>query len=1675
MLRTLLLQCLFLLAFASLSSQVTDNFSDGDFTNNPTWIGDVGEWEVIGGELHLNRMPNAADTSYLSTPSTVMNNGTWEFNVRVNNRPSTTNYVEFFLASDNADLETSLNGYSVRVGYTTREISLYRVTGTSKVEIIDGLDSTMYFPPYRARVRVTRDAAGLWTLSSDTTGTGNNYVVEGSVVDLNHQASSHIGAFTKYTSTRSQWCYLDSINVFSSIAPDTTSPFYISARAIAPDTAVLDFSEVLDPATALDPLNFRLNGSANPTNVQFFGTDSSQLRLAFVPPFAECVLNDLEVRLVEDTAGNVIVDSTQNFTFATATTASYRDVIINEFFPRESPSTGLPTEEYVELYNRGTVTVNLQNWTYSDPSATNVITSDSFLLCPGEYLILCDDTTDWAGYPGKRLAPNGGLPTLNIGGDDIVIHDNNGLLIDSLTYPGSWIPGTAISLELINPNDTCAALDSNWALSTTSVGGTPGMENSVFDTVITDVTGPQLLSVTVVGGNSLQLCFDEALDPGVAGLVGNYVVDNGVGSPTSASLVPSNSSCVELVYPGGSFSPGLLYTVTASGMSDCYGNSTASQSGQFLITGPSNLKDVIVNEIFADPDVSNPYFPDDYIELYNRGSQYIDLAGWVFRDSSTSQVLSSFLLAPGEYVILCDDSDSIAYDSLGPVLVTSSFPSMNQGGDKIGLRDAFGNLIDTVYYTTAMYQDPIKDNGGWSLELINPNDICSQTGNWIASNDLTYQGTPGRQNSVYDTTAGIDPTALLGVNVVSGNSIELCFNETMDAGLLSDPSNYSLDNGFGNPVTAVSSGTGGNCVVLTFGAGFASGTLYTVTASSLSDCNGNPAAAMNGEFLIPGPSAFRDVIFNEVFSQQDLVLSPLLTGDYVELYNRSNSLVSLGGWKFRDRSTSRTLDNYILNPGDYVILCDTSDTAAYAGFGDYLAVGGFPGLNNDDEDIWIEDAFGNVIDSLYFDDSFFQDEDKEDGGWSLELINPGDTCSLLGNWVASVDPDGGTPGAVNSVFNSSGGVNPTLISGISIVSSNIIEVCFNETMDAGLLSVPGNYSIDNGLSVSLAGPGGASGNCVSLVVNPAIVTGTVYTLTMNGLSDCNGNPTGPLTGTFVQGGPAVPFQIVINEIMADPDESTNMPEGVEFIELYNNGPSVVDLSKWTLVEGNGSDDTLPDYSILPSEYVIVCDDDDVAVMSQFGASVLAVGSFPSLTNSGERIQIFDQNSVLIDEVTYDDDWYNDEVKDDGGWTLERVDPTYSCVNSGNWRASNDPDGGTPGRANSILGTFSEDVPPELLRAEVVGSNLVRAYFNEPMLLDSLFNADGYFITEGIGQPLAVFQVGDQNDRVDLLISGVFDTNTVYCLQVNGLRDCPGNPIVITQEVCFGIPDEVAVGDLLINEVLFNPYTGGSDFVELYNKSDKILDLSAVLIGEFEEVSSIIDDAEVISTAQRLLLPGEYVAVTENKAFLDSVYQPIDSDAIYETADMVAFPNTGGNVIVFSNTGITLDTLKFLDDWHFPNLDDDDGVSLERHNFNRPTQDEDNWHSAASTVRYATPGYENSQILVAGAAEDEVWLDPVTFSPDQQAPDDVLGINYDFKTGMNFRITIFDNKGRLVRLLKQNTLSGVEAGSFTWDGTNDDGHKVDVGIYIVLVEATNPNTGKVSNFKLGCVVAAVLGN
>ncbi len=318
------------------------------------------------------------------------------------------------------------------------------------------------------------------------------------------------------------------------------------------------------------------------------------------------------------------------------------------------------------------------------------------------------------------------------------------------------------------------------------------------------------------------------------------------------------------------------------------------------------------------------------------------------------------------------------------------------------------------------------------------------------------------------------------------------------------------------------------------------------------------------------------------------------------------------------------------------------------------------------------------------------------------------------------------------------------------------------------------------------------------------------------------------------------------------------------------------------------------------------------------------------------------------------------------------------------------------------------------------------------------------------------------DRARLTLALPLVAGGLHTITVTGVNDCPGNPIGAANAASFALPEPIAAGDVVINEVLYDPRGSGSDFVELYNRSQKVLSLAGLQLANGSGSNALI------TVDAWLLLPGEYVAIATNTANVLMNYPLGRADRMLQSA-LPSYNNGSGTVVFKGANGDTLDLFNYSDALHFPLLKSVDGVSLERVDPDRPTDDPTNWHSAAAEVNFATPGYRNSQFAPAPAPRGSITIDPAIFSPDNDGYQDLLTITYAFdEPGFVGTMKVFDLAGREVKTLMNNLLLGT-SGAVSWDGMMDTNELARMGPYVIYMEAYDL-AGNVEKFRKTVVLA-----
>ena len=716
-------------------AQINDNFSDGNFNMNPTWIGSTDVF-VVNTSQQLQLFNTTGGQSYLSaeTTNSSIDNKEWRLTVKQTFSGSDNNHSRIYLVANGSDLSfasatsgSNSSGYFLKLGEagSTDAIKFFRDDGALGIVELAAGTAGLVASSFNINLQVLRDNAGNWSVAVDPSG-GTNFISEFSIFDNMYNQTNFLGLSCIYTSSNATKFYFDNI---------------------------------------------------------YFGNE--------IPPE---VIN----------------------------TPNVRSVVINELYADPTPSNGLPDAEYIEIFNADNVPFELSGWKLVNSTSEKTI--PSFLLNPNENVIICD-----ANY--TSLFPNSigisALTALTNAGDSLTLLDFNNNVVDMVSYTDEWYNSSeksdgGWSLEQINPFKICSG-KFNWSASSHTQGGTPGFQNSIFNNS-PDIQGPQLLSWNLNQANQVTLIFNESLEPT---LTGNFICSNAVISIVSFS----EGNTIAIITFNSNFQPETFYTLSQSTLSDCNGNISNFVLEIYQGKTPE-FGDLIFSEILADPDPVVQGIPSEFIEIFNKSSHTLELKGLCINSCVFE---GNYLLLPNEYLVLGDVTESLSFLSVSNKLLIPSFPTLTNSGMLLKL-SMNGMHLDSIRYSIDWFNNSFKANGGWSLELVNPNLPCSTSINWLAC-ESDIGNTPAFQNSVYSLSPDTSAPELLYLTL-ENSSVALHFNElvTLNGNLFQEEnlvSNFIFE-------TALNE-------IFLSGNELLDSTVFNYTLEGISDCSGNSTSIfLNG-------------------------------------------------------------------------------------------------------------------------------------------------------------------------------------------------------------------------------------------------------------------------------------------------------------------------------------------------------------------------------------------------------------------------------------------------------------------------------------------------------------------------------------------------------------------------------------------------------------------------------------------------------------------------------------------------------------------------------------------------------------------------------------------------------------------------------------------------------------
>jgi len=439
-------------------------------------------------------------------------------------------------------------------------------------------------------------------------------------------------------------------------------------------------------------------------------------------------------------------------------------VIINEVM--FNPAGNENHNEFVELYNAGGSAVDLDGWSLSDNTASDVIISagSGTILQPGQYGIILDPDYFTNSTLYDSIIPPEAL-IITIDGPAIGsrgLSNSRPELISIISSLGDTITAYRYSLdnddgfsdEKIIPNDVNE--DHNWGNSAAYLG-TPGARNSItppdFDmrlTSFTVVPTSPYINQTVTMSAAVQ---NHGINPPTIAALAFYLDSDKNGVLTQDEMLEEfalnlsdfkefgDSTVIDLAWEPP-YAGNLSIWASVSSMPD---SNLQNNTLSFLLSVLKLENQVLINEIMYQP-LSNEA---EWIELFNRGTSEVNMRNWRIKDASRMEgafiSLESIILPPGEYLVLTGDSIKLAnyYASSFRIINVNSFPGLNNDEDEITVLDPVGRISDSVEYNSSWGSNP-----GVSLERIHITASSNDRNNWGLSTS-PEGATPGRVNSLH--------------------------------------------------------------------------------------------------------------------------------------------------------------------------------------------------------------------------------------------------------------------------------------------------------------------------------------------------------------------------------------------------------------------------------------------------------------------------------------------------------------------------------------------------------------------------------------------------------------------------------------------------------------------------------------------------------------------------------------------------------------------------------------------------------------------------------------------------------------------------------------------------------------------------------------------------------------
>jgi methionine-rich copper-binding protein CopC len=1195
--------------------------------------------------------------------------------------------------------------------------------------------------------------------------------------------------------------------------------------------------------------------------------------------------------------------------------------------------------------------------------------------------------------------------------------------------------------------------------------------NYFFDDILVsgnkavDKEPPMWNLFNIISPNKLKLGFSEAMNFSAS----TFSLDNGMGNLISM-LISADKTSIELTF-ANDFQKGKIYNLQTSGLADLAGNLSSTTQKSIGIVEKKEIGDLIFNEVMFE----NPENSVEYIEIYNKSDKLLDVSGMIFTTRKTDGTMNTGviipkltpLLPPKGYLALCSNAETVrSFHACPPEsnIISTSWTTLNNESSTLVLTSAAkDSIFDELKYDVKWHNSWVVSPKGISLERTGADLVTQDAYSWHSASPNNNYGTPGYQNSVYvDTEIPIWNS----FTIEQPNKLKLGFSERMDF----SKSTFTLDNELGKPISTLISADK-TSIELTFANDFQKGKIYNLQTTGLADLAGNVPSATQKSIGIVEKKEIGDLIFNEVMFE-----NPENSLEYIEIYNKSDKLLDVSGMIFTTRKIDGTMNtgNIIpkntspLPPKSYLTLCSNAETVrSFHACPPESAIisTSWTTLNNESSTLVLTSAAkDSIFDELKYDVKWHNSWVVSPKGIAFERTSPDLITQDAYSWHSSTAVgNNGTPGYQNSVYVDT---EIPIWNSFTIEQPNKLRLAFSERMDFSMCT----FALDNGMGNPISTLISADKTSIELTFANDFQKGKIYNLQTSRLADLAGN-----APEFTKKSIGIVEKKEIGDLIFNEVMFENPDNSLEYIEIYNKSDKLLDVSgmNFTTRKIDGTMNTgviIPKLTPLlpPKGYLALCSNGET--VRSFHAcppeSNIVSTSWTALNNESSTLVLTSAaKDSIFDELKYDVKWHNSSVISPKGISLERTSPGMVTQDAYSWHSANSNNNyGTPGYQNSVYVDTEQPVWNLLV---IEQPNKLKLTFSERMN----FSASTFTLDNGMGNPVST-EISADKTSITLVYASNFEKGKIYNLQTLRLEDLDGNALELTKKN-IGIVENKEIGDLIFNEVMFENPENSLEYIEIYNKSDKLLDVSGMVFTT-RKTDGTMNKGNVIPS-QTHILPHGYLALCSNAEQVRTYHSCLAESNIISTEWNSLNNESAVLVLTNSATDSIFDELQYNVKWHNALVKNPTGVALERINPDLVTQDAASWHSASSTTNFGTPGYQNSQFrdfLDAASVEKFVWTEPESFSPDNDGVNDVCIIKYKTDaTGYVANVMILNAVGVRVAQLGTNILLPTE-GFLIWDGKTASGKNANVGIYVLYFEMFNPNTGERKRQKLPIVVSSL---